>query len=198
MDLSTTTDLTALVGVFPDEHGFDVLAQFFVPEERIRERSLRDHVPYDEWARQGVLTATPGAVVDYEAVRRALQGWAAEFAVQMVAFDPWNATDLVTRLQQQDGLTCVSMRQGFATLSAPTKALEQAILGRRLRHAGDPVLRWNVGNVAVESDPAGNLKPSKTKSTERIDGVVALIMAVDLMNRQASATAPSYQMVVIG
>lgn len=198
MDLSTTTDLTALVAVFPDEKGFDVLARFFVPAERIRERSLRDHVPYDEWARQGLLTSTPGAVVDYDAIRAVLAGWAAEFSLQMVGFDPWNATDLVTRLQSQDGLVCVSMRQGFASLSAPTKSLEQAILGHRLRQDGDPVLRWNVGNVAVESDPAGNLKPSKTKSTERIDGVVALIMAVDLMNRQASTPAPSYQMTVVG
>ena len=95
-------------------------------------------------------------------------------------------------------MMCVSMRQGFASLSAPTKSLEQAILGHRLRHDGDPVLRWNVSNVAVESDPAGNLKPSKTKSTERIDGVVALIMAVDLMNRQANVTPPSYQMLVVG
>jgi len=198
MDLSTTTDLTALVAVFPDETGFDVLAQFFVPAARISERSRRDHVPYDEWARQGMITATPGSVVDYEAIRTVLQGWAAEFSLQQIGFDPWNATDLVTRLQQQDGLLCVSMRQGFASLSAPTKSLEQAILGRRLRHDGHPVLRWCVSNVAVEGDPAGNLKPSKTKSTERIDGVVALIMAVDLMNRQAKTVAPSYQMLVVG
>ena len=198
MDLSATTDLSALVAVFPDEKGFDVLAQFFVPADRIRERSRRDHVPYDEWTRQGVMTATPGAVVDYEAIRRVLQQWAAEFSVQMVAFDPWNATDLVSRLQQQDGLVCVSMRQGFASLSAPTKSLEQAVLGRRLRHDGHPVLRWNVSNVAVESDPAGNLKPSKTASTERIDGVVALVMAIDLMDRNAKVVAPSYQMLVVG
>ena len=186
MDLSTTTDLTALVAVFPDDTGFDVLPQFFVPAERIVERGRRDHVPYDDWARLGLLTATPGAVVDYDAIRRHLQTWAATFSLQLVAFDPWNATDLVTRLQQQDGLTCVAMRQGFASLSAPTKSLEKAILGGRLRHDGHPVLRWNISNAAVESDPAGNLKPSKTKSTERIDGVVALVMAVDLMNRQAT------------
>jgi phage terminase large subunit-like protein len=198
MDLSTTTDLTALVAVFPDELGFDVLAQFFVPEERILERSRRDHVPYDEWARQGFLTATPGAVVDYDILRQVLRQWAAEFALQMVAFDPWNATDMVSRLQQQDGLACVSMRQGFASLSAPTKSLEGAILGRRLRHDGHPVLRWNISNVAVETDSAGNIRPHKTLSTERIDGVVALIMAVDLMNRQAAAAAPSYQMLVVG
>ena len=200
MDLSTTTDLTALVAVFPEDQGqgFEVLAQFFVPEERIRERSRRDHVPYDEWARQGVLTATPGAVVDYEIIRGVLKSWAAEFSLQMIAFDPWNATDLVSRLQQQDGLPCVPMRQGFASLSAPTKSLEQAILGRRLRQDGHPVLRWNVSNVSVESDATGNLKPSKTVSTERIDGVVALIMAVDLMDRLARVPPPSYHMSVIG
>jgi len=197
MDLSATTDLSALVAVFPDATGFDVLPQFFVPADRIADRSRRDHVPYDEWARQGRLTATEGAVVDYEAIRRVLQGWAAEFSLQMVAFDPWNATDLVSRLQQQDGLLCVSMRQGFASLSAPTKALEQAVLSKRLRHDGHPVLRWNLSNVAVESDPAGNIKPSKTASTERIDGVLALVMAVDLMTRQTAAP-PSYQMVVVG
>jgi phage terminase large subunit-like protein len=198
MDLSTTTDLTALVAVFPDDLGFDVLAQFFVPEERIRERSRRDHVPYDEWARQGVLTSTPGAVVDYDIIRQVLRQWAAEFSLQMIAFDPWNATDLVTRLQQQDGLKVSSMRQGFASLSAPTKSLEQAILSRRLRQDGHPVLRWNVSNVAVETDSAGNLRPNKEKSTERIDGVVALIMAVDVMNRLAPTSSPSYQMLVVG
>jgi phage terminase large subunit-like protein len=199
MDLSSTTDLTALVAVFPDEDGgFDVLAQFFVPQERIRDRALRDRVPYDQWAKDGSLVATPGPVVDYEAVRQALKVWAAQFQIQMVAFDPWNATDLVGRLEKQDGLTCVPMRQGFGSLSAPTKSLEKAILARQLRHDGHPVLRWNVSNVAVESDATGNLKPSKVASTERIDGVVALIMAVDLMDRNARTHLPGYEMLVFG
>jgi phage terminase large subunit-like protein len=199
MDLSSTTDLTAIVGVCPDEDGgFDVLAQFFVPHDRIQDRARRDRVPYDEWARAGSLTATPGPVVDYEAVRAALRTWAAQFAIQLVAFDPWNATDLVGRLEKQDGLTCVPMRQGFGSLSAPTKSLEKAILARQLRHNGHPVLRWNVSNVAVESDATGNLKPSKVASTERIDGVVALIMAVDLMDRNARTQLPGYEMLVFG
>lgn len=199
MDLSTTTDLSALVAVFPDleGNGFDVLAKFFVPADRIRERSRRDHVPFDEWARQGVLTTTPGNVVDYDVVRQALNAWRALYDVQMIGFDPWNATDLLTRLQQQDGFTCVSIRQGFASLSAPTKSLEQAVLSRRLRHDGHPVLRWNISNVAVETDASGNLKPSKVKSTERIDGVVALIMAVDLLDRQQTVVQPSYSMTVV-
>jgi phage terminase large subunit-like protein len=198
MDLSTTTDLTALVAVFPDESGYTVLPHFFIPQERIRERSHRDRVPYPEWVRAGVLTATPGPTVDYEAVRQVLLQWTVEFDVQMVAYDPWNATDLVSRLEKQDSLTCVAMRQTYASLSAPTKSLEQGILGRRLRHDGHPVLRWNISNVAVESDPAGNLKPSKVASTERIDGVVALIMAVDLMDRNARTPAPQYALSIVG
>lgn len=183
MDLSSTKDLTALVAVFPDDDGFDVLPAFFVPKENIRERANRDRVPYDQWEREGYLTATPGNVVDYEAVRAKLHEWDDLFDVQEVAFDPWNATDLVTRLQEQDGFTCVPIRQGFASLSAPTKALEKAIMSKQLRHDGHPVLRWNVSNVAVDSDPAGNLKISKKVSTERIDGVAALINAIDRMER---------------
>jgi len=198
LDLSSTKDLTALVGVCPDATGFDVVARFFVPAESIRLRSLRDKVPYEQWRREGFLTATPGPTIDYEAVRQTLKVWQQDYAVQIVAYDPWNATDLVSRLEKQDGFTCVPMRQGFASLSAPTKSLEQAILSKRLRHDGHPVLRWCVGNVAVESDPAGNLKPSKVVSTERIDGVVALVMAVDVMDRNASAPVPAYRVLVVG
>ena len=198
MDLSSTKDLTALVAVFPDDDGFDVLAQFFVPQESIRERAHRDRVPYDQWARDGYLIATPGNVVDYEYIRQTLKDWAAEFSIRSIAFDPWNATDLVTRLSEQDGFTCVAMRQGFASLSAPTKSLEKAILSKQLRHDGHPVLRWCVSNVSVETDATGNLKISKKVSTERIDGVAALVMAVDQMERNNSVKAPQYSMLVLG
>jgi phage terminase large subunit-like protein len=188
MDLSSTRDLTALVAVFPDdEGGCDVLPCFFVPKENIRERETRDRVPYAQWERDGHLIATPGNVVDYERVRKQLQEWAEMFDLQEIAYDPWNATDLVVRLTEQDGFHCEPMRQGYASLSAPTKALEAAIVGGVLRHDRHPVLRWCVGNVAVESDAAGNLKPSKKVSTERIDGVIALVMAVDRMTRQPEA-----------
>jgi Phage terminase-like protein, large subunit len=198
MDLASTKDLTALVAVFPDDDGFDVLAKFFVPAESIKERSTRDRVPYQQWARDGHLIATPGNVVDYEAVRVQLNEWADDYDVREIAFDPWNATDLVTRLQGQDGFTCVPMRQGFASLSSPTKSLEKAILARTLRHDGHPVLRWNIGNVAVESDATGNLKISKKVSTERVDGVAALVMAIDRMERNNSTKPQAYQMLVFG
>lgn len=197
MDLSSTRDLTALVAVFPDDEGFDVLPCFFVPEETIHERARRDRVPYDLWARDGYVTTTPGNVVDYEAVRKMLHAWREEFDLREIAYDPWNATDLVTRLSEQDGFTCVTMRQGFASLSAPTKALEKAVVSKALRHDGHPALRWCVSNAAVETDPAGNLKLSKKVSVERIDGVVALVMAVDMMNR-AVETVVDYQVFFMG
>jgi phage terminase large subunit-like protein len=199
LDLSSTTDLTAAVAVFPDGSGsgFDVRCAFFIPADRIADRVRRDRVPYDQWAREGKIIATPGTVVDYEAVRRTLNEWADRYDLREIAFDPWNATDLTTRLTEQDGFTCVKMRQGFGSLSAPTKALEGAILGRTLRHNRDPILRWNVANASVESDAAGNLKPSKSRSTEKIDGVYALVMAMDRLERNAAAR-DKYQMYVFG
>jgi len=200
LDLSSTRDLTAVVAVIPlDEGGaFAVLPHFFVPRDTLAQRAQRDRVPYPDWARDGFLTATPGPVVDYEAVRRYLQQLATRFEVRDIAFDPWNATDLVTRLTDQDGFTCVAMRQGMASLSAPTKAVEAAILSQTLQQDGHPVMRWNVGNVAVVGDDAGNLKPSKAASSDRIDGVVALIMAVDVMDRQRASAEPSYQILFAG
>lgn len=202
LDLSSTKDLTAAVGVFPDDEGpgFDVLAQFWVPKENIHERVNRDRVPYDQWARDGYLIATPGNVVDYDAVRRELNAWAVEFDLREVAYDPWNATDLVLRLSEQDGLTCVPIRQGFRSLTAPTKSLETAILSRSLRHDGHPVLRWNIGNIVVVPDDAGNYKFSKAISTEKIDGAAALVNAVDRMDRMRSGgdPKPKYQMIVLG
>jgi len=198
LDLSSTKDLTAKVAVFPDDDGFDVLCQFFVPKDSIKERSNRDRVPYDQWERDGFIIATPGNVVDYEYIRHSLKDWAAEFDIRTVAYDPWNATDLITRLQEQDGFTCVPMRQGFQSLAAPTKALETAVLSRTLRHDGHPVLRWNISNVSVETDATGNIKPSKKVSTERIDGVAALVMAIDQMDRNSGVKPPAFQMLVLG
>jgi phage terminase large subunit-like protein len=199
MDLSATTDLTALVAVFPDDDGpgYDVIADFFVPADKMRDRIRRDKVPYDLFQRDGHLTATPTPVVDYQAVRYRLLEWAAEFDLRIITYDPWNATPLVTQLEQQDGFVCVPLRQGFASLSPPTKALEKAVLSQQLRHDGHPVLRWCVGNVSVETDPAGNIKPSKSVSTERIDGVVALIMAIDTMNRNIETTSTADDLVMV-
>jgi len=198
MDLSSTKDLTAIVAVFPDmDGGFDVLPHFFCPYDRLRERGLKDRVPYEEWQRRGYLQATPGNSVDYEAVRVKLNQWHKQYQIRSIAFDPWNAVDLVTRLREQDGLPCVQLGQGFAALSAPTKSLERAILNRQLRHDGHPVLRWNIQNISTESDANGNIRISKRVSTERIDGAAALIMAVERMDAEQGQKQPSYQIIVL-
>lgn len=200
LDLSSTTDLTAVVAVFPsdDNETFHVLPHFFIPAERIQARVTRDRVPYDQWARGEFLTATPGPTVDYDYLRNLLKAWDQEFDLRVIAYDPWNATDLIGRLEKQDGFTCVKMRQGYQTLSAPSKSLEAAILSRRLRHDAHPVLRWNISNMSVETDAAGNIKPSKELSTERIDGGYALVMAIDAMERHDHTPPKQYQMIIMG
>lgn len=201
LDLSTTTDITAMVAVYPDADGdgFSVRVAAFLPGDKLHERGLRDRLPYEQWAADGHLIVTSGNVVDYERVRSELATWADSSDVREVAFDPWNATDLVNRLKDQDGFTCVPVRQGLAQLSAPTKSLEKSVLSRTLRHNGHPVLRHHVGNVAVETDHAGNMKPSKKLSSARIDTVAALVMAVDRKDRQTAAPAPKqYQAFIFG
>ena len=146
--------------------------RYFVPEENLRKRAERDRVPYDLWTRQGFIEATPGNVVDYGAIEQRILADAALFQVKEIAYDPWNATHIALRLQDE-GATMVEFRQGFRSMAAPTRELEKLIVSRKLAHGGNPVTRWMAANVAVAQDPAGNLKPAKDKSTERIDGIVA-------------------------
>ena len=123
--------------------------------------------------RQGFIEATPGNVVDYGAIEQRILADAALFQVREIAYDPWNATHIALRLQDE-GAAMVEFRQGFRSMAAPTRELEKLIVSRKLAHGGNPVTRWMAANVAVAQDPAGNLKPAKDKSTERIDGIVAL------------------------
>lgn len=180
LDLSSTTDLTALVWVFPpEEEGglWTVLPKFFVPDNRIPERVRRDRAPYDIWKREGALIATPGNVVDYAYVKRQIYEDAEIFRCDAIAIDRWNATQISVELREE-GLNAVLFGQGFASMSAPSKELERLTLDRRLDHGGHPVLRWCAGNVAIATDAAGNIKPDKQNSTERIDGIVATVMGI--------------------
>ncbi len=189
LDLASTRDVTAFVLVFPDEDGgYDVLPYFWVPYDTMGERVKRDGAPYDQWYRDGFVKVTDGNVCDYDVIRQQIRELAEEFDIREIAYDRWGATQLVTQMQA-DGANCVPLGQGFASMSAPTKELEKLILSGQIRHGGHPVLRWMVGNVAVEQDPAGNIKPSKKKSTEKIDGVVALVMALDRATREAQLTS---------
>jgi len=188
LDLSSTTDISALVLVFAlDEGRYAALPFFWVPEEGAKRRQERDRVPYLQWIRDGYITATPGEVVDYEFIRQKLNDLNERFRVRQVAIDRWNATQLATQLDH-DGFEMVAFGQGFASMNAPTKKLEELVLSGKLLHGGHPVLRWMAGNVSVEQDAAGNLKPSKRRSFERIDGIVGLIMGLD-----GATTKPPYQ-----
>jgi phage terminase large subunit-like protein len=179
LDLSTTTDLTALVLVFPDQDGgYDVLPFVWCPADGIRQRSQRDHAPYEHWARSGQVIVTDGSVVDYEAIRMELSALAVRYHIAEIAYDRWNATQLVTQLQQ-DGANVAPLGQGYQSLSAPSKEFEKLVRAGALRHGGHGPLRWCVANTVLETDSAKNIKPSKKKSTERIDLTVALIMAIE-------------------
>jgi len=181
LDLASTTDLAALALVFPpvEEGGrYEVLMRFWTPQSSLLERARRDRAPYDAWARDGFLTATPGDVIDYGRIRADVEALAQVYQVREVAFDRWGAVQMSQELMAA-GMTMVQFGQGFASMSGPSKDLERLVLQGKLAHGGHPVLRWNADNVTATTDPAGNIKPNKAKSTGRIDGVVALIMALD-------------------
>lgn len=191
LDLSTTTDLTALVLAFPEDDGYLLLPWFWIPSENMEQRKKRDRVDYSTWARQGFISATSGNVIDYDVVRHDINELAKKYNIREIACDRWNATQIITQLAG-DGLTIFPYGQGFKDMTAPTKELERAVMSGTLKHGSNPVLRWNASNVTVETDSAGNLKPSKKKSTERIDGIVAACMGIGRAMLSQPATGPLF------
>jgi len=191
LDLSTTTDISALSLIFPpldESEPYFVLPFFWVPESKLSEK--RDRVPFDQWRKQGYLSVTEGDVIDYDHIRRDVTELAAKYNIVSIAFDPWNSTQIATQLAEQDGLNLVQHRQGFVSMNEPSKEFERLILSRKIAHNANPVMRWMVNNVAIKTDPAGNIKPDKTKSTERIDAVVATIMALSRVMTHAETSEP--------
>jgi phage terminase large subunit-like protein len=178
LDLSTRIDMTALVLVFAEEGGaLAVLPFFFIPEDNIAQRVQRDRVPVDVWVREGLVTATPGNITDYSFVYARLLELSERCPVQAVASDPWNAAALNSRLMA-DGFTVIEVRQGFRSLSEPTKQFQALVGAGKLRHPAHPCLTWNAGNLALLTDAAGNIMPDKARSTGRIDGVSAIVSAL--------------------
>lgn len=184
LDLSNTLDLTAWVLVFPpagDDPRYVILPRFWVPEDVIEERR-RNRVPYDAWVREGYITAIPGAVIDYEYIYEQIDRDAQLFDIKEVGYDRWGAAQVYLQMEKM-GMTTVQIGQGFQSMSAPMKEMEKLIVSRGLRHGNNPVLTWNIHNLVATRDPAGNMKPDKRRSREKIDGAVAMIMGIDRATR---------------
>lgn len=181
LDLSSTTDITAFVLVFPpteDDDRYIVKPWFWIPEDNVDLRVKRDHVPYDLWQRQGYLETTEGNVVHYGYIETFIEELGKRFNIREIAFDRWGATQMSQDLDGM-GFTVIPFGQGFKDMSPPTKELMKLVLEKRIAHGGHPVLRWMMDNIYIRTDPAGNIKCDKEKSTEKIDGAVATIMALD-------------------
>ena len=181
LDLSSTGDITALVLVFPprdEDEKYILLPFFWVPEETIPQRVKAASVPYDIWERQGYLLSTEGNVIHYDFIEKFINDLAEKYHIVEIAVDRWNATQMIQNLEG-DGFTMIPFGQGFASMSGPTMDFYRLLMEGKIIHGGHPVLRWMAGNVVVDTDPAGNIKVTKAKSKEKIDGIVAAIMALD-------------------
>ena len=193
LDLSSTTDITAFVLVFPPEDEDDkyiVLPYFWIPEENMQIRVNRDRVPYDLWERQGYLQTTEGNVIHYGFIEKFIEQLGERYNIREIAFDRWGAVQMVQNLEGM-GFTVVPFGQGFKDMSPATKELMKLVLEERIAHGGHPVLRWMMDNIFIRTDPAGNIKADKEKSTEKIDGAVATIMALDRAIRCGNNTGAS-------
>lgn len=183
LDLASSTDIAVLILDFSDEEGnHTFLSNFWVPSENMRERGLRDKVDYEVWARQGFITATPGNVIDYAHIRTKVEELAKVFDIKEIAFDRWGAVQITQELTEA-GITVTPFGQGYKDMTPPTKEFMTLLLSGKIRHGGNPVLTWMADNVMVRTDPAGNIKPDKGRSKEKIDGIVAMIMALDRATR---------------
>lgn len=181
LDLASTTDVAALNLTFVDASGdqpiYEAIWRFWIPEARLHDLDERTAGAASVWRREGVLTVTDGNVIDYTAIREELGRLAERFDIRELAFDRWGATQLAQELRE-DGLLVVPFGQGFKDQSPPTKELERVVLDGRYRHGGNPMMRWMFGNIALRTDPAGNIKVAKDKSADKVDGVVAAIMGL--------------------
>jgi len=181
LDLSSTTDITALVYVFPkDNDEYDVLCRFWIPSDNMKERVRKDKVPYIDWRKDGYIAATDGNIIDYSFIEKQIKDDCEKFDVKEIAYDRWNSSSLVTNLQDDGVSQMIPFGQGFASMSTPTKQIETLVLQKKLNHGGNPVLTWMMSNVALKRDPADNYKIDKSKSSEKVDGAVALAMALGI------------------
>lgn len=194
LDLSSTGDITALVLIFPprdENEKYVLLPYFWIPEETIPRRVKANSVPYDIWEKQGYIMSTEGNVIHYDFIEKFIMDLSEKYHILEIAVDRWNATQMIQNLEGE-GFTIVPFGQGFSSMSAPTKEFYRLLMEGRIIHGGNPVLRWMAGNVVIDTDPAGNIKVTKAKSKEKIDGIVAAIMALDRCIRQEGQSGSVY------
>lgn len=192
LDLSSTRDLSAFAMAFklPDDK-YAVKCHFWMPESNIRQRSDQDGVPYWQWVKDGFITATPGDYIDHGRIRDDILELNKTYSIQHISIDPYNAAQITVELIQL-GFNAEYCRQGGITMSPLCKDFERLVLGRRLMHGGNPVLEWNARNVCVTKDKHENISPDKSKSTNRIDGIVAAVMALGRAAANESSTGPLF------
>jgi phage terminase large subunit-like protein len=177
LDLASVRDVSAFVLLIPEDDRFTIIPYFFAPKDNAFIRSRRDQVDYIGWEKEGLMELTEGDVTDYNYIKKRIQEVAEIVNIKSIAYDRWNASQLVIDLSEL-GLPMESYGQGFASMNNPCKSLEKLVLGKQINHGGNKVLRWMCSNLAMKSDPAGNIKMDKSKSSEKIDGMVALVMAL--------------------
>lgn len=194
LDLSSTGDITALVLIFPprdENEKYVLLPYFWIPEETIPRRVKANSVPYDIWEKQGYIMSTEGNVIHYDFIEKFILYLSEKYHILEIAVDRWNATQMIQNLEGES-FTIVPFGQGFSSMSAPTKEFYRLLMEGRIIHGGNPVLRWMAGNVVIDTDPAGNIKVTKAKSKEKIDGIVAAIRALDRCIRQEGQSGSVY------
>jgi phage terminase large subunit-like protein len=193
VDLASTKDFCALVWVFPPHagDGWRVLCRFWLPGAELEDRIRQERVPYDLWRDDGALVITEGDAADHDAIRAQILADIERFDVQGLGFDPWNAHKIMVELNEIYPDMAVRVAQSMASLTGPSKLLERLVLKGEIDHGNHPVLRWMADNVATVTDSSGNIKPAKNKSTQKIDGIVALIIALALTQQPADSGTPS-------
>lgn len=192
LDLSNVSDITAFVLLFNENDKFQLLPFFWIPEEKMLEKVRKENINYDHWVREGFVKVTPGNVTDYDFVQADILRIIVDYNLKSTAYDRWNSSQTIINLTDE-GLTFNPFGQGYGSMSAPTKQFEALVLSERVEHFGNPVLRWMLSSTLVKTDPAGNIKPDKEKSTQKIDGIVSSIMALgEWMTAQADDDSNPY------
>ena len=185
LDLSNVSDITAFVLIFHENDKFQLLPFFWIPEEKMLEKIRKENINYDLWVKAGFVKVTSGNVLDYEFVKADILQIVEIYDLQSSAYDRWNSSQTIIDLQNE-GMECNPFGQGYGSMSAPSKEFEKLVLSEKIEHFGNPVLRWMLSSTLIKTDPAGNIKPDKEKSVQKIDGIVASIMALgEWMTAQA-------------